>query len=256
MAVQKRRVFFIDSALPDEIEAALQRGAQGITTNPSLVAKVPKGDAATPFIDRYVAHMRTIAEIAKKYPTINGGKPSLSVEVFSNDPDEMMAQAHELRDVIGYKGLAIKVPLSYDGRDYLKVIRRLSDDGFTVNATCGFSASQLELAAEAGARFVSLFYNRLIDYFNNLPNSTGDGQQRALSVLRDVRAYLDDNPGLDSEIILGSIRKPYDFTEGWRNGADIVTGGYKVMPGMTQHPTTDSSVKGFLDDLQGWMKDE
>lgn len=78
-------------------------------------------------------------------------------------------------------------------RNYLPVIRELSGRGFKVNATCGFSTSQLELAAQAGARFISLFYNRLIDYYNGLPNSRGDGRELALRDLRDTRSYLDNN---------------------------------------------------------------
>ncbi|MFH1593018.1 MAG: transaldolase family protein [Candidatus Woesearchaeota archaeon] len=252
MTLERRKVLFIDSAIPEEIEAALSRGAQGVTTNPSLVAKAPKGDMAKQFIDRYVDHMKGIAELAKEYPTIDGKTPSLSVEVFSSDPDEMFRQAHEIKKAIGYDNLAIKIPLSYEGVDYLQLIRTLSKEGMVVNATCGFSESQLELAAQAGARFVSLFYNRLIDYFNGLPNSSGDGQERALEIVRDVRKYLDDNPTLESEIIFGSIRKPYDVTNGWKNGAHIVTAGYKVFPGMIQHSGTDASVKGFLDDLEKW----
>ncbi|MCH7525262.1 MAG: hypothetical protein IIC74_09745, partial [Bacteroidetes bacterium] len=75
----------------------------------------------------------------------------------------------EIRKNLDYSELAIKVPVSYNGQNYFSVIRELSNQKFNVNATCGFSLSQLELAAQAGARFISLFYNRLIDYFNNLP---------------------------------------------------------------------------------------
>lgn len=256
----QRRVLFIDSALPDEIESALKRGVQGVTTNPSLVSKVPTGDSSKDFMDRYLDHMRKLTELCKKYEDARGDKPSLSVEVFSLDPKEMIEQAKKIKESLDYENLVIKIPISYsDGkisRDYLGVIKDLASKDIRVNATCGFSASQLELAAQAGASFVSLFYNRLIDYFNGLPNSKGNGQELALNELRKTRQYLDDNPKLDCEIILGSIRNGYDVDNGWENGADIVTAGAKVLPNMIYHPATNASVKGFDEDLKNWLSDK
>jgi len=277
----KRRVLFIDSALPDEIRTALSEGFQGVTTNPSLVAKAPKGDSSKPFMDRYLDHMRSIIEICNKYPLRNGSPPSLSVEVFSLEPEEMIKQANQIKEGLQqYEGLAIKIPVSYKGRNYLEVIKRLARNRFCVNATCGFSASQLELAAQAGARYVSLFYNRLIDHLAALMKKTEEDERKAKGIeeqltpeqleeyeikrrkrarnlalreLRETREYLDGN-SLDCEIILGSIRKPYDVTNGWKNGADIVTACYKVIPGMMNHSATDESVAGFDKDLKEWLK--
>jgi|SRR3989344_7200973 len=254
MRNEKRRVLFIDSATLEEIDTALSKGFKGVTTNPSLIAKVPKGESDKSFIERYMEHMNSIANICRKYPDRYGKYPSLSVEVFSNDPDEMIKQAKEMRKKIPYINLAIKVPISYKGQDYLKVIRMLSMDGIDVNCTCGFSTGQLELAAQAGARYISLFYNRLIDYFNSLPNSDGDGKEKSLQIIRNLRKYLDENSELNCEIIQGSIRKGFDVVEGWESGADIVTAGLKIIPEMTQHSGTDASVEGFLKDLEGWMK--
>ena len=254
MALQRRRVLFIDSALPEEIEKALSIGFQGVTTNPSLTAQAPKGDTSKDPFERYISHMNKIAEICNEHPLRDGSVPSLSVEVFSLEPYKMLDQAKDLLKGIKYDNLAIKIPISYKETDYLDVIKKLAEDGIKINATCGFSASQLELAAQAGARFVSLFYNRAIDYFNKLPNSDGRGQELALYELRKARKFLDENQGLESEIILGSIRKPYDVVNGWENGADIVTAGYKVIPGMIRHPATDESVEGFDNDLKKWLQ--
>ena len=252
MSIEKRRVLFIDSALEDEIKKALDLGYQGVTTNPSLVAKAPSDNSSQDFMEKYLNYMTKLVELCQDYELDNGEKPSLSVEVFSLEPKEMIEQAEIIRDNLKYDELAVKIPISYKEQDYLNVINELADKGFNINATCGFSESQLELSAQAGARFISLFYNRLIDYFNNLPNSKGDGQEKSLEILRKTRNYLDNN-NFNCEIILGSIRKPYDVTLGWENGADIVTAGYKVVPGMVFHLGTDSSVAGFDKDLKEWL---
>ncbi len=251
----KRRVLFVDTALPEEVEKALSNGFQGVTTNPSLVAKAPKGDTSKGFMERYLDHMRGIIEICRKYPT-KTGLPSLSVEVFSLEPEEMMKQGVEINQALNYPNLAIKIPISYKGKSYLSVIRELSQRGIKINATVGFSLGQLELAAQAGARFISLFYNRLIDHFDSDENSDGDGKEKALEILSKAREYLDNN-SLDCEIILGSIRKSYDVTLGWEYGANIVTGSYdKTVPGMLFHEKTDSSVEGFDKDLKQWFGEE
>ncbi len=266
--MQKRRVLFIDSALPDEIERALSEGFQGVTTNPSLVAKAPKGDASKSFMERYLDHMQALAQLCEKYKSKDGYFPSLSVEVFSLDSQEMISQAKEIREKLPYKNLAVKIPISYkaenekEARNYLAVIRELAQEGFQINATCGFTQSQLELAAQAGARFISLFYNRLIDHKAKhclaADSDLGEekarvhARERALQELHNTRNFL-DNSSLECEIILGSIRYSYDITDGWRNGADIVTTGYKVMQGLIAHPATDDSVKRFDADLRAWF---
>jgi transaldolase len=252
MGVSKRRVLFIDSALPEEIDEALNIGFQGVTTNPSLTAKVPTGGASDDLMGRYVKHMNSIADICKEYTCNDGKKPSLSVEVFSDDVDEMLLQSDHMRSSINYDNLAVKIPISYKGKNYLAVVRELSEAGFDVNCTCCATASQLELAAQAGARYVSLFYNRAIDHFNSLEGSSGDGQERVLRELRTARQYLDDNSNLESEIILGSIRNPCDVVNGWENGADIVTAGMKVVPGLVYNKGTDKWVEGFMDDFEKW----
>ncbi|MEM0465203.1 MAG: transaldolase family protein [Candidatus Pacearchaeota archaeon] len=252
--MQKRRVLFIDSAIPEEVEQALREGFQGVTTNPTLVSKAPKGDSSKPFIDRYIDHIKILSDICRKYICNDGKFPSLSVEVFSLEPSEMIEQAKIIRDKLKYPELAIKIPVSYKDKNYLEVIRILSRQGFKVNATCAFSESQLQLSAQAGARFVSLFYNRLIDYFNELENSDGKGMEKSLEILSNTRKFLDNNPNYECEIILGSIRKSFDVTNGWKYGADIVTAGYKIIQGLMKHKGTDTSVEGFEKDLKEWMK--
>ncbi len=233
---------FIDTADLNEIEDGLKKGViQGVTTNPSLVAKVPKGDSEKPFLERYVEHIKKIADLCNKYsPGI-----SLSVEVFTENPSEMVEQAKEIVQMIGYENLAIKIPA---GWEELQAVRELSKQGINVNFTCCFTESQLLLGVLAGARYVSLFYNRLIDY--NKANSISENQ---LEIIENVRDFIDDSK-LDCEIIIGSIRHPKDITDCWSSGAHIVTAGYKHFKPMTKHPKTDDSIKGFLDDLKEWMK--
>tara|TARA_Y100000310_G_C20702463_1_gene831136 strand:+ start:2986 stop:3762 length:777 start_codon:yes stop_codon:yes gene_type:complete len=255
---RKRRVLFIDSADLEEIEKALDVGFQGITTNPSLVAQTPSGDKEKPLMERYVEHMRKIAELGERYPLRHGGLPSLSVEVFSLEPDEMVEQARHLRKEISYRNLAIKIPISFDGKNYLDVVKRVSKQiGLDVNCTCCATASQLEMAAQAEARFVSFFYRRTIDHYNKkIADPEGGGGEYALRQLSLTRQYIDNNPFLNCEIILGSIRKPDDIVKGWEYGADIVTAGLKVLPGLVDHPGTDDWVKKFDEDLKEWAKGE
>jgi len=268
--MEKRRVLFIDSADPEEIKKALDDGWRGVTTNPSLVAKNPSAEGKD-FMEKYLNHMGKIVQVCRDDKYLRDKKyPSLSVEVFSLEPAEMIEQARYISGALGYKNLAIKIPISYrvDGKtkNFLPVIKTLASHNFNINATCGFVAGQLELAAQAGARFVSLFYNRLIDYnASEMGKDIGTDAQvrpieevrnlareKALQELRDTRRFL-DNSSLDCEIILGSIRTSYDVTDGWKNGADIVTAGYKVAPGLLYHAGTDASVKGFDNELKAWL---
>jgi len=233
---------FIDTADLQEIEDALKKGViQGITTNPSLVSKVPKGDSEKPFIERYVEHMRKIADLSRKY----NSTASLSVEVFTENPKEMVEQALDLVQQIGYDNIAIKIPA---GWEELEAVKELSKKGIPVNFTCCFTESQLILGALAGAKYVSLFYNRLIDH--NKQNNLHENQ---LEIIENVREFIEDLD-LRSEIIIGSIRHPKDITDSWHSGAHIVTAGYKFFQPMMKHPKTDDSIAGFLDDLREWMK--
>ena len=143
---------FLDSANLGEIKDALDGGMiLGITTNPSLLAKEPKGS--------YLAHMETIVSLLKK----DRRGLSLSVEVFSDKPNEMVKQAREFVKKLKYKNLAVKIPVSFRGQSYLGVVRQLSEDGIIVNCTACMTPLQLSMAAAAGATFVSLFYNRVRD---------------------------------------------------------------------------------------------
>ena len=218
---------FVDTANLTEIQDVLETGTiSGITTNPSLLAKEPKGD--------FLVHIEKIVNICKNFDNI-----PLSVEVFAKDAKIMYEQALEIYDELEYSNLNIKIPIGYEE---IKVVNLLTSRGIDVNCTCCFTSSQLELAALAGARYVSLFYNRLLDV-----------QGDPLKVLQDTNKFIDTN-NLNCEIISGSIRKAYDVSDAWNSGSHIVTAGYKIITEMTKHYQTDNSVQGFLSDFKGWME--
>ena len=214
---------FIDTANIEEIKDAISKGIiAGVTTNPSLLAKEPKAD----FYD----HIKRIADICDGLP--------LSVEVFATEPQAMIDQAHEIITKLDYPNTNIKIPIGYEE---LRVVNELSKNNIRVNCTCCFTSSQLELAALAGARYVSLFYNRLLDV-------NGD----PLQVLRETRKFIDEN-NLNCEIISGSIRKAEDVSNAWAAGCHVVTAGHKIIFDMTKHSQTDKSINGFLEDFKEWI---
>jgi transaldolase len=219
---------FIDTANLEEIKSALERGAvQGVTTNPSLLSKEPQAD--------FYSHIQKIADLCSE---LRPGIP-LSVEVFAEKADDMVEQAQEIMKTVDYSNLNIKVPIGYDE---LRVISELRELKIPVNCTCCFTATQLQLAAAAGARYVSLFYNRALD-----------SQINALEAIARTRTFIDFNE-LDCEIIAGSIRNAYDLEDCWDSGCDIVTAGLPVIKKSVSHLKTDESVNGFLKDFAAWIK--
>jgi len=219
--------FFLDTANLDEIEDALETGLiSGITTNPSLMAKEPKTN--------FYTHISKIADLCELY----NGIP-LSVEVFATDPRKILEQAYDIRTRVPYKKLNIKIPVGYEE---LKIINKLSEMGIPINCTCCFTTTQMQLAAAAGARYVSLFYNRLLDVKGN-----------PIQALQRTRSFLDSKK-LNCEIIAGSIRNAYDIEDAWDAGAHIVTASNTILKKATKHPKTDESVNQFLSDFKKWIE--
>lgn len=241
---------FLDTANLADIEDALRGGfIRGVTTNPSLLAKEPKGN--------YLAHMKKIVALLKK----DGRNLSLSVEVFSDQQEEMLKQAREFKKALKYKNLAIKIPVSYKGQSYLGVVRRLSDEGIIVNCTACMTPLQLVLAAAAGARFVSLFYNRVRDaeteaLYANERNALLEKKVVEKAdfnpdqVLREASTLLAEYP--DAEIIVGSIRTPLDVKRAALAGGHIVTASLPIFKAALSHFKTDHAVGNFLTDFKHW----
>ena len=247
---------FIDTANLEEIKGALDRGFVGVTTNPSLLAKEPKGN--------YMAHLGKIVDLINGYPLHDGTLPSLSVEVFTSDPEEMVKQAKEFRDTLKYPNLAVKIHITHQNKDNLAVIRELSRDGIQVNCTACMTVYQATMAAAAGSRFVSLFWGRIKDGGNPVVKFAAAHseilEKKILHpndfdpriVVSETRHILDKHYP-KSEIIAGSIRSAIDIKEASLAGSHIVTIPPKFIPHMIGHYKTEEVVDQFLSDFQAWL---
>ena len=210
--------FFIDTANLDEIREANEMGMiDGVTTNPSLVAK--EGD-----VD-FKEHIARICEM------VDG---DVSAEVTSLDTDGMLREGREYAQIA--KNVVVKCPLTLDG---LKATRKLTDEGIGVNVTLCFSPSQALLAAKAGAKYISPFIGRLDDI-------STDGMQ----LIRDI-IQIYDNYDFTTEVLAASIRHPMHIVDCALAGADVATIPYKVIQQLVKHPLTDKGLDAFLAD---WKK--
>ncbi len=212
--------FFIDTANIEEIKKGLALGmVDGVTTNPSLVAKEPR-----PFV-----------EILKDICQLVDGP--VSAEVISLEADGMVAEARELVKIAD--NIVIKIPMIEEG---LKAVKRLSAEGIKTNVTLIFSAAQALLAAKAGASYVSPFVGRLDDISIN-----------GLDLVADIMTIL-RNYGLATEVIVASVRSPMHVVESALLGADIATIPYKVIAQLAKHPLTDIGMQQFLADWEKRQK--
>ncbi|TFG12306.1 fructose-6-phosphate aldolase [Candidatus Thorarchaeota archaeon] len=209
--------FFIDTANVDAIRKAHERGmVDGVTTNPSLVAK----------------EGRNFREIIDEIASFVDGP--ISLEVVSEDAQGMIEEARELNGWID--NAAIKIPMTWEG---LKAVKVLSEEDIHTNVTLCFSANQALLAAKAGASFISPFIGRLDDV----------GKTGMQLVDEIVQIYM--NYGYETEVIVASIRHPMHVLEAAYIGADIATIPPSVLEKMVNHPLTDVGIERFLAD---WKK--
>jgi transaldolase len=210
--------FFIDTANLDEIREANEMGLiDGVTTNPSLVAK--EGD-----VD-FKEHIAKICELVKG---------DVSAEVTSLDTEGMLREGREFAKIA--PNVVIKCPLTLDG---LKATRTFRDEGTKVNVTLCFSAAQALLAAKAGATYISPFIGRLDDIGQ-------DGMQ----LIRDI-VQIYDNYGFATEVLAASIRHPMHIVDAALAGSDVATIPFKVIQQLVKHPLTDKGLESFLSD---WKK--
>ncbi len=214
--------FFLDTAIVDEIREAVEWGVvDGVTTNPSLVAKAGRS-------------MRDVVlEICE---LVNG---PVSAEVLSLKADEMVPEAQELADI--HPHVVIKIPMTEEG---LKAVKRLSRLGVKTNVTLVFSPNQALLAAKAGATYVSPFIGRLDDI-----------SHEGMDVVREIVPIF-ENYDLDAQVIVASIRHPRHVVEAALMGAHIATIPFKVLKQMVRHPLTDIGITRFLEDYRRVFGDE
>ena len=214
--------FFIDTANLDEILAAAELGVlDGVTTNPSLIAKIV-GDPSNFTYNDFKAHIARICEI------VDG---PVSAEVTCLKAEEMIAEGEDLAAI--HENVVVKCPLTIDG---LKAIKHFSSVGIRTNATLVFSPNQALLAAKAGADYVSPFVGRLDDI-------STDGMALVKQILT-----IYDNYGYPTEVIVASVRTPLHVIDAAMMGADIATIPYSVIKQLVNHPLTDAGLKKFMDD--------
>ena len=209
--------FFIDTASLTEIKEANDLGVlDGVTTNPSLVAKEGK---------EFIPLLKEICAI------VHG---PISAEVVSTEFDGMMKEGRELAKI--HENIVVKVPLIKDG---LKAVKALKAEGIRTNVTLCFSANQALLAAKAGAYFISPFVGRLDDISQNGMELIG----------QIVTIY--HNYGYDTQVLVASVRHPLHVIDAAMMGADICTMPFKVIDQLIKHPLTDIGIEKFLAD---WNK--
>lgn len=209
--------FFIDTADLDAIRDLAATGmVDGVTTNPSLVAKSGK-DFKT-----------LISDICK---VVDG---DVSAEVAALNADDMIREGEILAAIA--PNVCVKIPLTWDG---LKATKTLSDRGIRTNVTLCFSANQALLAAKAGATYISPFVGRLDDI-------SADG----MGLISEIRDIYDNYEALETEILVASVRSPEHIRQSALIGADVATLPPEVLRGLLAHPLTDKGLAGFMSDWE------
>jgi transaldolase len=207
---------FIDTANVDEIREANDMGViDGVTTNPSLVAKSG----------------RKFRDVIDEILSIVDGP--VSTETVSLKAEDMMKEAREFAG--WHKNVVVKLPLTAEG---LKAAKQCTAEDIKTNVTLVFSTNQALLAAKAGATYVSPFVGRLDDVAE-------DG----MNLISDIRQVY-DNFGFQTQILTASVRHPIHVMQAALIGSDVATIPFKVIQQLTHHPLTDKGIKQFLADWE------
>ena len=205
---------FVDSGNIKDIETLAAIGiVDGVTTNPSLLAKEP---------GEFKANLKRICDIVRG---------PVSGEVVSTDFAGMIREGHDIAAIDEH--MIVKVPLTRDG---IRACKALSDEGIRVNVTLVFTAAQALLAAKAGATFVSPFVGRLDDIATS-----------GMELIREIVTIF-DNYAFNTEVLVASCRHPMHIVEAARMGADICTCPPAVIDQLFNHPLTASGLEKFLKD--------
>lgn len=212
--------FFIDTANLDDIAEAQALGVlDGVTTNPSLMAKEGITGA-----DNILAHYKKICDIVEG---------DVSAEVISTDFEGMVKEGEALAAL--HPQIVVKLPMIADG---VKACKYFSDKGIKTNVTLIFSPGQALLAAKAGATYMSPFLGRLDDI-------STDG----LQLIAEIRQIY-DNYGFETQILSASVRNTMHVINCAKIGSDVMTGPLSSITGLLKHPLTDSGLAKFLEDYK------
>jgi transaldolase len=208
--------FFIDTADVSEIKTAHELGIlDGVTTNPSLIAKTGKS---------FKTVIREICEIVEG---------PVSAEVVAVEKDAILKEGRELAKLA--KNVVVKVPLIPEG---LKAVKVFAAEGIKTNVTLCFSANQALLAAKAGATYISPFVGRLDDI-----------SQDGMELIEEIKTIY-ENYEFATKILVASIRHPIHLKQAALIGADVATIPFSVFPQLARHPLTDSGLEKFLADAK------
>ncbi|PYQ68045.1 MAG: fructose-6-phosphate aldolase [Acidobacteria bacterium] len=209
--------FFLDTAEMKEIETGLEWGmVDGVTTNPSLIAKAGK------------PYLPTVQAIAKLVPG------PVSGEVLATEYEEILSQGHRLAKLAD--NVVVKVPLTPDG---LRAVAAFKKEGIRTNVTLCFSATQALLAAKAGAAYISPFVGRLDDV-----------AEEGMELIEQI-VTIYQNYEFDTKVLVASVRHPVHIVQAAMLGADVATIPFKVLEQLYKHPLTDAGLDRFLAD---WKK--
>ncbi|HEY7530708.1 MAG TPA: fructose-6-phosphate aldolase [Gemmatimonadota bacterium] len=217
---------FADTANLDEIREGVELGlVEGVTTNPTLIARERGGGAAGDPVRHYRERLAEICRICDG---------PVSAETVGGTAEEMLREAEAFAAIA--ENVVAKVVLTPEG---LKAVRACAERGIRTNVTLCFSATQALLAARAGADYVSPFVGRIDD-------ASGDGME----LVRDI-ATIYENYGFETRILVASVRHPRHVLEAALIGADAATAPYTVLKQLVRHPLTDAGIAAFLRDWKG-----
>ena len=212
--------FFIDTAQIEEIREAAEMGVlDGVTTNPSLMAKAGVKD--------FAAHYLRICEI------VDG---DVSAEVIATDHQGIVEEGRKLAAI--HSNITVKVPMIHEG---VKAIKTLSGEGIKINCTLIFNPMQALVAAKAGAKYVSPFIGRIDDI-----------GAEGMELIYQIRQIF-NNYEVQTQILAASIRHNQHLLACMMAGADVATLPFKVIDGMIRHPLTDAGLERFLADHRKLM---
>jgi transaldolase len=206
---------FVDTGDVEEVAKAADWGIiDGVTTNPSLIAKSGKG------------FKETVLKICELLP-----EGDISAEVVATDYETMLKEALEVHS--WHPNIVVKVPLIVPG---IKLVKELTQREIRTNVTLVFSVPQAMMAAKAGATYISNFVGRADDI-------GGDGMEAVRDTVNMVETY-----GYDSEVLVASVRHPLHVLESLKAGAHVATMGFKTIEMLFKHPLTTSGLDAFLKD--------